>query len=195
MTVLTDGTGSGFEAKITSKNRLTTLATTLAAEHDAALEGDAYFATTQDTAETLTVTTTGGPILYLKNTSTTQNMILSKVLPSTDQAATTLKIVRDPTLGSIGNNNTHTPVNANAGSSKTASVTAYNWNEVGDGMTGLSAGSALALYILGVGISPLPIDDAIVVPPGTSMSFEMQAVGSTSECALNVRFYYEDVEV
>lgn len=192
MTVIESGHGIGYEAKVSSVGRLFTNSTTQALEHDASLAGDAYFANISQTAETLTVTTTGGPVLYMKNTSTTKNLVLSKVLVSTDQAATTLKIVRGPTLGTIGNENTHTPVNANVGSTRTASITCYNWDEVGNGLTGLTGGDTFNVYLLGVGSTLLPIDDSIILPPGTAVSLELQATGSTSECALGVRFFYEE---
>jgi hypothetical protein len=193
--VIKDGSGSGgFEARVDKDNKLYTHATTFSNEHDQSLKGLSYFANTTDTADTLTVTTTGGPMLYIKNTSTTQNLVVSKVLPSTDQAATVLKLVRSPTLGTIGNENTHVPPNLNIGSSKTANATVYTWDEVGNGMTGLSGGTTIHTWILGVGTTALPIDDALIVTPGTSVHWELKAIGSSAECSLGVRFHFEDID-
>ena len=191
MTILQDGTGAGYEAAINSRNQLKVLGTVHFGEHESSLDGDAYFAHMATTADTLTVTTTGGPMIYMKNTSTTKNLIISKIIPSTDQAATVMKLVRDPTLGTIGNENTLAPPNINMGSNRSAEITCYNWDEVGNGLTGLTGGIVMATYVLGVGVTLLPIDDAIILTPGTDFHIELSATGSTSECTLNVRFHYE----
>jgi hypothetical protein len=193
--VLKDGSGGGgYEAKVDRDNKLYTHSTVFPNEHDQSLKGSTYYAHTADTADSLTVTTTGGPMLYLKNTSTTQNLSISEIEVGCDQVATILKINRNPTLGTIGNENTHTPVNLNTGSSKTANVTAYNWDEVGNGMTGLSGGTTFATFLLGAGLNLLSTEEALIVAPGTSIYFNLQATGSTSETTLTVRFHYEDID-
>lgn len=192
MVKIQSGAGKSYELKINKKLQAHTLATTQTTELEASLEGDSFFANTTDTADTLTVTTTGGPMIYIKNTSTTQDLVIAKLIPTTDQAATVLTTTREPTLAAIGNNNTHTPVNINMGSAKSASATIYNWDESGNGMTGLSGGTKIATYILAVGTTVLPLDDSHIIPPGTSMMFSLKSIGTSSECSLNVRFHYRD---
>jgi len=156
-------------------------------------EGLAFYANTADTANTLTTTATGGPVLFLKNDHTTKQIAIQKILSSTDTAGTVLTITRNPTLGTIGNNNVHTPPNMNFGKNlTTANIgTFYNWDEVGDGMTGLSGGTILNTFVMSVGINFHPFDGSILLEQGNILMFS--AIGA-GEFALGVRFYYMDAE-
>jgi hypothetical protein len=192
MTYIKDGRGTGLLARVDEGNKLVVSATSQTEEHEiSSAEGLAFFAHISDTARTLTTTATGGPVLYLKNTHATKQLVIAKFLVSTDTAGVQLHVKTNMTLGTIGNENTHAPTTSNVGSSLSATGTFYNWDEVGDGMTGLSNGDTLATYILGAGFNAMPIDGAVILENGDSITFMLHGAG---ECALNVRFFYMNVE-
>jgi hypothetical protein len=94
---------------------------------------------------TLTITGTGGYMMYLKNTSTDYMAIMARVSISTS-ALMLVTIMKNPTIGSLGNETAIVPVNKNFGSGKVASVDVYGWDEVGDGITGITAGDCAGTY-------------------------------------------------
>jgi len=193
---LMDGTGKSFAAKISSDNALLTTAVTESEEHRKAIvEGQAYFANTTDTADTLTQTANGGAMLYLRNDSATSNLIIEKVLTSSNGAGGVVKWIKNPTLGTIGSNNTHTPVNTNFSAGAAADVTCFNWNETGDGMQGLSAGTILKTFITNAGFTIHPIDGAVILGKGDAMQVNYNASGaSTPEFEAGIRFYFDELE-
>jgi hypothetical protein len=189
MAVIQDGTGTGAEARVNASNQLTVLAETFSKEHRESKDGLAFIAHTGTTADTLTITATGGPILYLKNTSTTKDIVLAGMRMYSSAAATIVKLIRNPTLGTIGNENTFTSVNANFGSNTPATATCYTWDEVGNGMTGLSAGTEAAVYGIGVGSTSFAFDGAFLLPPAQSMYINvLNAAGAEFNLTLNYFF-------
>lgn len=189
------GTGNGEYAKVGDGFRLFTRSHTLSVEGAASRNGDAYFANSTDTANTLT-TATGNTynILYLKNTSSTKNMIIEKVLSSADTEAGVVVWKKNMTLGSVSAENTHTPVNLNYSSGKSAEVTAYNWDETGTtGIGGLSGGTTIKSFITGVGFTVHPIDGAMVLANGDSITIQyVNGTGGNIEFECGIRFYFED---
>ena len=126
---LESGVGGGaYRAGISARGRLHVDSAASSQEHEISHEdGRAYYANTADTANTLTITATGGPVLYIKNTDSTRELIIQKILASTDTAGTVMVLTKNPTLGTIGNANVHTPVNLNFASGNSAVGTFYNW--------------------------------------------------------------------
>ena len=182
-----DGTGKGFFAKVTSNNEISARSTISTKEHFEAESGNSYVMNTADTANTLTVTATGGPILFIQNCED-NDIIIQELTISSNTAGIVARIVRNPILGTIGNNNVHTPVNSNFASSKTATVTAHNWDEVGDGLTGLTGGTVLATVILAVGSNRFGTAGSLIIPKGQRFSVEI--IGA-SEITIDVRFFIE----
>jgi len=190
-----DGTGTGKMAGVDNANRLKTKAKTNTEEHVVSLEiGNAYFASTVDTANTLTLATGNTyRMLYLKNDSS-DTIVVEKVLSSSDTAGLVLFWTRNPTLGSVGANNVHVPANLNFSSNKTAVGTFHSWDETGtEGISGLSGGTVIQSFITDVGFTVHPIDGAIVIPQGSSMLLSMtNGTGGNVEAEVGVRFFYED---
>jgi len=183
-----DGSGKGNVAKVDDDLRLSAQANIQTEEHFiSSRDANTFFANTADTANTLTTTATGGPILYIKNGNPDKQMIVAKVLASTDIDGGVMRFIRNPTLGTIGNNNTHTPQNLNFNSNKSAQGTFYNWNENGDGMTGLSGGTVLKTFIISKGFNVFPLDAALVLENDDSFAIEFIGAGEF-ECG--VRFFY-----
>jgi hypothetical protein len=187
-----DGTGAGFLAKVDSTNRMLVSANSQSEEHFISSgEGLAYFANSADTADTLTTTATGGPILYVRNTHAEKQLVVEKILASTDTAGGVFKWIINPILGTIGNNNVHAPVSLNAGKSITPATVAYNWDEVGDGMTGLTGGTTLKTTIIGAGFTAFPIDSSLILEGGDSIQMNYTGAGEF-ECS--IRFFLMDAE-
>jgi len=184
-----DGCGSGARVKVCEQNRLQTDAIIMASVHSSSKKGYAYMFNTEDTAPTLTVTTTGGYIAYLKNESEYE-MHLHKIITTVDGAAS-LSIMRNPDLGTIGNENTHAPVNLNFSSSKTAEVVAYVWDEVGNGMTGITDGTTLRTTTIGAaGIVIMELSDALILPRGARVGFVGKGIGGSREMGFSLLFYF-----
>jgi len=187
-----DGTGKGFLLKIDSGNHLQAVAITETDQHHVSKEDKkAFVANTADTANTLTITATGGSILYIRNDSTDDDMTIADFVISVDTAGIVCRIIRQPTLGSIGNNNVHVPKNANFGSSLTAEGTFHNWDEVGDGLTGLTAGTVYSTLTLPVGVTRVHPNGEVVLQSGNAVSLEL--IGAC-EAAAYIAFFYEEAD-
>jgi len=192
-TRIVSGTGLKFVARVDPNNRLVTSSNSQTEEHFiSSSEGLSFFANTTDTADTLTTTATGGAMLFLKNDHPSKQLIIARVIASTDTAGGVMTWIRNPTLGTIGNNNIHTPPNLNFGTSVTPIGTFYSWNEVGDGMTGLSGGTKVKSFILSAGSTFFPIESAMVLEKADSLQLNF-AGASEFECG--VRMFYMDKEV
>ena len=196
--MIKDGTGKGFLAKVNADNKLFVLASTHTEEHTASITGaNAYFANSTDTADTLTFAdATAGPILYLKNDDPDADIVVEKIVCSADAAGGVLKFMRNMTLGTIGANNVHTPVNSNFGSSNTVTATSYNWDESGTtGMDGLTNGTAWKSFIMGAGTTFFPVDGTISIPKGSSVTINFaNNTGSAIEFECGIRFYLDKKE-
>lgn len=191
MEMLRDGKGNGYLAGVNRYHQLETKTISLSEEQFVSVnEKSAYFLNSTQTADTLAITATGGNILHLQNLSTTQLLYIHKIIISNSTAGTILKWIRNATVGTIGNNNTVVPVNSNFSSSNTANVNAYSWNQVGDGMTGITGGSVGVSFILGVGVLVLPLDGVLVLGVGNSITLAAKGVTNLS---LGIRFYHEEI--
>jgi len=188
-----DGKGRGYVASVTSNNRLDVRASTFSGEHAFSRVGDAYFFNSTDTADTLTCAAGNTyNIMYLKNTSTEGNLVVEKILSSASAAGGVFKWVRNPTLGSVSANTTHTGVNLNMGSGRLPTVTCYVWDETGaSGIGGLSGGTTIKTFITGVGFTIHPIDAAIIIPNNSSMSFIYTPPAGGAEFEMGIRAYYD----
>lgn len=188
------GTGNGRRAKVNRRNELDVLAFTISEEaRISQLDGQSFFLPITDTADTLTLATGNTyNILYLKNTSS-RNIIVEKVLSSSDTAGCVMTWVKNPTLGTVGANNTATPQNLNFGSNNEAVGTFHVWDETGtSGITGLSGGTKIKTFITGVGFTIHPIDGAIIIPNGNSMLIQCtNSTGGNVEWECGVRMYYD----
>lgn len=157
-------------------------------EHVASLsDGEGYIIHTGTTADTLTSTATGGTILYLLNNNASKPIIITDIHLFSNTAGVVFKLVKNPTLGTIGNNNTFSPVNLNLGSNKSASATAYSWNEVGNGMTGFTGGTLMFPFMLPAGTLQESVEDMVIIPQGASIILDV--IGA-AEVAAAITFYF-----
>lgn len=191
--VIKSGVGTPWEMRVDENHRAVVSSNAQTEEHFiSSAEGLSFFANTTDTDDTLTTTVTGGPMMYIKNDHSSKQLIISKILASSDTANGVITFTKNPTLTSIGNNNTHTPVNINFGANLNALTTIYTWNEAGDGMTGLSGGTKIKTFIMPNTIVPFPIESAFVLEKDSSFMISYKGV---AEFEVGVRFFFMNKEV
>ena len=175
MFIIEDGRGTGKKAGVTDDFRLQTATVTQATIGNASLSGNAF----STSVPFRTITTTGGNILYVKNTESAKNLIVSKLYVGWDGGSTNNDTALFGTLYTSvsepsANETASALGNLNLGSGNVASADVYYWDETGDGMTIASATPA-NFVILGRGMSVLDINDSLVIGPGNSVSFHLRA--------------------
>ena len=108
-------------------------------------------------------------------------VIISRIIGSTD-GATYVWMTRNFTIGTLGNYNTFTPTNMNFGSTNPSETLAYTWNEVGDGITGLTGGTEMyPLRILAGAVVDLTFTGDTVIPRGGNIAILAKGLGATSK--------------
>lgn len=185
-----DGCGSGNRAKVNSENRLlTSTINRTSAAYSSQDNGQSYMVSTFDTAYTLTATTTGGYFLYLKNNDDDE-IVINRIIGNAD-GSTRFELMKNVLIGTIGNNNTHTSVNLNYASSNTNTATCYNWDETGDGMTGISGGTLVGAFTLpAAGLVDLSFDGDHVIPKGSNFAIKVTGIGGTREVGFFINFFF-----
>jgi len=185
--MIEDGTGAGYRAEINSLHQLkarsvgSTYQQFVSCEHE-----QAYMASLGTEAlPTLTVTGTGGYMMFVRNDSTDYAAIMSRVTVSTS-ALMTIVLMKNPTIGGLGNEVAITPINKNFGSGKVAEVTVYGWDEVADGITGVTAGDCGGTYQVN-GFERLIIDESVCL--GINDVLAVKAIGA-GELSLVIHGYY-----
>jgi len=192
MSQIEDGRGTGYRVRINEENAMIIRGTTQTEEHYiCSFSGDSYFLNTATTANTLTGTATGGPLLYVKNEHPTKQLVIAKLDFGSDTAGILFWLTGQPTLGTIGNNNIVIPPTMLIGATNTPQGIFYSWNEVGDGMTGLSGGSKMNVFVAAVGQTDIPVDGSIILESGAALTFNYAGAG---EISAGIRFFYMDPE-
>jgi len=185
-----DGLGRGYTAKVDSDNRLTVDASVRSAGAIKSLSGDCYVTSTVDTADTLTVNSTGGDMIYISNSSSTKSIVIDKVTVTTDNVKCIYKSIINRVVGTVADYSGGDPVNLNTGSNKRPSATVYVWDEVNNGIGGMTGGTAVTVETLTTGTHVLDDDDTIVLGPQGSFTVSLKNLSTGSmECAVTVRFY------
>lgn len=182
-----DGTGHGYRAEVDSLNKIkvravgSTYHQFVSCHHQ-----EAYMASLGSEAlPTLTVTGTGGYMMYLKNTSTDYIAVMARTTISTS-ANMTITLMKNPTIGSLGNEVSITPVNKNFGSGKIADVSVYGWDEVGDGITGITVGDCAGTYQVN-GMERVLFDESLCLGLNDIMAIKAKGAG---ELSLVLHGYY-----
>ncbi len=183
---------NGNVMEVDGENRAQVLSTVLTEEHHVSQhEGDAYMMNSADTDNALTLTATEGPILFLRNNSSTQGLIVQDIFVSSDTAGVIVILRKNMTLGTIGNENLHTPVNLNFESGKAADALAYNWDQVGDGLTGLTSGTIILTDYIGVGLTPFSFGGVINLAKDDNIVLSTEL--TTAEFTARFRFYFDTI--
>ena len=196
MVFIQDGTGKGFTAQVDDENKLAVGSTGHTEEHSiSANEGLAFNANAADTANTLTLATGNKyNLIFLQNTSNTEILVVQEIAVSADTAGLVLIVQKNMTLGVVGDNNVHVPANLNFSSGKSAEATCHTWDETGTtGVGGLTVGTVVSTFILGVGATILPIEGVIVIGQNDNIVLRTtNGTGGNVEVAANINFYFDD---
>jgi len=189
MTIIEDGTGDGFDAKVNSANQLETFSVSRNEMTNVSIsDGDTYLFASGDF---INITTTGTEtgFLYVKNTSATKNLHIQSIRSCGDTiqkwkvftGVTTGTLVSAATAGSSNN--------INQTSSNSADVTVYKGV---DGSTRTN-GTMIEHWINNVGHSIEVFDGAMVLGRNDSITLTLETDTAGDYCA-RVIGYYEDVE-
>ena len=187
-----DGRGRGYICGVNNVRRLDTSANTMPRIYYESRDHNAAWGIS---TPILSITTTGGRILWLKNTSTTKNVVVTGMRISYDGGTTNNDNVceaqvwfgsgtpsANETAGSAGQ--------LNRSSTETFDIDVYYWDEVGDGMT-IASGSAGLNMMVAKGTEYFPIDGAIILGANDTFSINLKAI-EAGEAAIVVRGFVED---
>lgn len=190
MTVIKDGTGTGYQVQVDTQNRLQVRATTLDEERFSASSGDSFAFSSNLVSFTAA---TDSAILYIKNEDSRPLVIdRARVMLGTVTGGTgdwTLRFIRNGTLGTIVTNAVTAGItNTNHGSSK---------EPVGDfyrGVQGdtLTDGTGAPFPLKSAGEGQLIFDLIRILPTGASLGVRLQPPTGTTAATTNVvlRGYY-----
>lgn len=162
-----DGTGRGYEAKVTSENRLLTQSLSISPQqHEALIHAQAY-----QVEGSLALSATTLKVLYIENTSTTLDMVITYIRAQIASAsggsygsATYFLLGKGETYTSGGT--AVTPSNTNAGSSNAADVVAYTGPTLGGTFVGMDT-----WYPTVTGDkNTWRKEGSVIIPPGKSFS-------------------------
>jgi len=133
----------------------------------------------------LTVTATGGYMMYLKNTSTDYDAIIARITISTS-ALMLITIMKNPTIGSLANETAITSINKNFKSGKVADIDVYGWDEVGDQITGITGGDCAGTYQVN-GFERVLFDESICLGLNDIIAIKAKNAG---ELSMTMHGYY-----
>lgn len=188
-----DGKGSGHRAQVNQYNRVATMGPTYALVHFASHSSARAFFTYLTDSAYLTMTTTGGYMMVIKNTGQ-RDLILSRIIGTFGSAAQ-VKFVKNLTIGTLGNNADAPVNNINLGASQPPDADIQAWNGTGNGMTGYTGGTILSpLFIPAGTVVDLDLKDSVIVTPGTNIGVWGQGVGATALFQLLISFMELDAE-
>jgi hypothetical protein len=195
MTIIEDGLGSGRKAQINIGHELVVAAITESEEHRVSqINADAYFFSTGQNIDTLTLATTNdAKILFLQSLDPAKQLIVERILVSSDTDGIIIRFVKNYTVGTLTNNTVTLPSNMNFSSTRNADVNAHTWDEVGTtGMGGLTLGSTFKTFIGKVGPNIFPIDGVPVLDQNDNIGIEiLNPTGGAVEVEVGIRFYLE----
>ncbi len=187
---LQDGTGKGYLAKVDSENHLHTSASVeQMVAHRSHYDASAFGISTP----MLTLTTTGGRMLFLKNTDT-RDFYITDLWFNWDGGATSHNRVMFGQLvfgdGVPTANNTVSAAGVlNRKTNNTAQLTVQYWDEVGDGMTGNLTGGAAFYWCNAQGARPYPIGGTIILGINDTMSVNLRGE-EAGEASINILGFF-----
>lgn len=192
MDIIVDGTGSGYKAQVDSDNKLAVASVSRSyLSYISAVKELAFAVTTGF----LTVTTTGGRVLFIKNTDPNRKICLDRFFGYWDGGTDGTKVCQILICNGDTAPTTNIVVSAagnmNQGSTKVALADVLVWNGVGDGMTGgtpVAAGNA-AMFTRGSQENNL--DGTIILPYDKTISINAKGI-TAGVVAVAIVFHYED---
>lgn len=184
---LEDGTGTGYRAEVNSLNQIKVRSIrSTYHQYVSCNNEEAYMASLgTEAVPTLTVTAGGGYMMYLKNTSTKYDAVLARLTVSTS-AIMTLTVMKNPVIGVLANETALIPVNKNFKSGKVADVDVYIWDEVADGITGITGGECAGTYQIN-GLERILLDESMCLGLNDIVAIKAKGVG---ELTIVMHGYY-----
>ena len=193
MAIIKSGTGNGFSAHVDEHHHLhTTSLIKKYMAHESQSGGKAFGISTPF----LSVTTTGGRMLYVKNTSSNETMFLDRIWFNWDGGSTShITVVQG--IMAFGDTEPDTNIVAGgAGSLNTSVSTSFEmdvlfWDGVGNGMTGHTPGVGAFYFMCDRGETEYELGGVIVIGPGTTFSFNLKGA-EAGIASINILGYMEE---
>jgi hypothetical protein len=189
--IIQDGIGRGYTAKVTADNRLATEATTRGASSQASRNGKAYAVV----AANLPVTSTGGVMLFLRNDSQAESVLIDQVTISGDSTKLVAIEYIDYTVGTLSDKTDTKAYSMNTQHSATKLVTACFWDGTNHGIGGFS-GDPLALGAYTLSTTPLNVNHGgdVIIGPGMHyvVYLDNNSGGAQTAC-ITVKFFMETI--
>lgn len=190
--VIESGVGSGNKALVTAEKRLAVSAVTRDKLGQRSADGAAWGVDTGF----LDVTVTGGRMLYIANTSSNKLIKLSNVWfnwngGSTNHNRVLKGIMYFGDTAPTTNITTGAMANLNTGEQSLFESTVLSWDGGGNGMTGHTAGQAAFNFHVAQGNKEYHLDGAVIVAPGSSVSFNLQGE-ENGEASINMIGFIDD---
>jgi len=185
--ILEDGKGQGYKAQINSSNQLLTSATTesLLSRRSSASQTAFGISTPM-----LTINTTGGRMLFIKNLSSTLDFYITDFWFNWNGGSTNFN---RPCYGELAFGDTVPDTNitiSGAGnlhlsSAITADLTVLYWNETGNGMTGHTAGNTAFYWTFNNTPAFYHTDGSIILGTQNTLSVNLRGE-ETGEGSINI---------
>lgn len=179
-----DGLGRGNTAEVDNNFRVRVHGTSVPLlANISQVKGTVFMARTSQVLDSHTITATGGHLIAMTNIHPSLVLVLVGIVGRPTANDMFVEAVLDVTVGTVGNATEIFPVNLNVGSPNISSafMQVYVWDEVGDGMTGITGGQALGPTRLFQNQPYVAaINSAAVLPPGKAVSFMAKGAGEFS---------------
>lgn len=182
--IIEDGKGSSNKAQVDDENRLQVTSVVESSLAYNSRENETSFGIS---TPMLTLTTTGGRILFIKNTSNTLKFYFTDFWFNWNGGSTNFN---RPYYGQLIFGDTQPDTNTTTGgagvlnqdSSNTSNLTVLYWNGTGNGMTGHTAGNTAFSWAGAIGASPYHTDGCIIIGTNKTVSVNLrgQEVGEAS---------------
>ena len=185
--VIRDGTGNGYLAMVDSENHLhVSSVMENMIGHRSHWDATAFGGGTP----LLTITTTGGHMLYLKNTSSTHNFVISDMWFSWNGGSTSGTDCMIGALyfgvGAPSAENTASALGVlNRNSGNTPDVTVEYWDETGAGLT-CAGGTAAFHWINAKGHTHVDVKSAVILGINDTMAINLKGENETGEGGVNI---------
>ena len=187
---IVDGIGDTFRAGVNEYSRLDVASSSVDEDHVRALRGRTYIVGVGPVAFQSGMV---GPALILRNENSrliTISEIMAGSDPSLSQVGMKYSIIKNPTLGTLGNVAEVEPGNTRFDRGNLPSATAWIWDGAGTGISGVSGGETLQTLILGYEPYRYPCGHSLLLAEGDTIAILAlaPAIGLPS-FHISLRFY------
>jgi len=177
-------------AVVETDGRLNTLSTTIPVAGYYCETGATYRVTTLDDPGEITVPSTSGYMLYIKNTGSTSDLKVQRICVSANNAAVITRLHLDLSTGTLANTVDNQVFSMRSGFGGTpTSITASVWNgSTSGGITGLSGGTIMDCWAYGAGTWHTDYDDRLILPSGANLAISAYDGAGSYKVQISVEF-------